>query len=92
MRRALRTSLLAIGAALVIVLAATWYGRLQRCQAELAAWAQIRAAVIAKHPSVLLVEGKGDPQGRAILEAYGVLRTEETVGHYCDAPLWEWWR
>jgi hypothetical protein len=91
MRRGLRTTLLVVAAALAIVLAATWYGRLLRCQAEIAAWAQIRAAAFAREPE-LLVLAREAPRGPELLDAVGVLRTEEAVRRYCDAPIWEWWR
>jgi hypothetical protein len=93
MRRALRTVVLVVAVALVVVLAATWYGRLQRCHAELAAWAQVRAAIIQRYPPTFLLEdGRTDAELVSYLDAFGVLRTEAMVQRYCDAPLWEWWR
>jgi hypothetical protein len=93
MRRTLRTVVLVVAVAIGVVLATTWYGRLVRCQAELAAWAQIRAAIIQRYPpTFLLEEQRTDTELMSYLDAFGVLRTEATVRHYCDAPVWEWWR
>lgn len=88
---AIRRVLLVVVAALGVLFVMTWYSRQWRCQAELAAWAQIRAAFVGT-PATLLWADRSDPRVIELLSAYGVLRTEATVAHYCDAPVWEWWR
>lgn len=86
-RRVLLTALAVLGAVLVM----TWYGRLVRCQAELAAWAQLRAAFVSHDPA-MLVTAREAPRGAELFEATGITRTEAAVARYCDAPAWEWWR
>jgi hypothetical protein len=89
MLRALRTALLAIGAALVIVLAATWYGRLQRCQAEIDSWTRVQTTLLTVKIAVFSPD---TPLREEQLVAYGLRRTEDAIRRYCDAPIWEWWR
>src|SRR5262245_53765088 len=92
MRRG-RPVLFPVAVVLVVVLAVTWFGRMQRCQAELAAWAQVRSAVIMKlSPFLLVEEQRRDPQIAAMLDAAGVTRTEAGMKMYCDTPVWDWWR
>jgi hypothetical protein len=83
-------ALLVVAIVVGAVVLLTWYGRLGRCQAALAAWARIRAAFVDQRIGVLLVD-RSDPQAVQLLEATGVLRTEAAVRRYCDAPIWEWW-